>query len=287
METPRLVSGWKKDKRDNRDFLHAPVKIVPDIFSLVEFLPDVRNQGNLGSCVGFGVSGNLSGTAKQRAVFSEWFSPVWVYNGARLIEGTLQSDDGAYPRDAFDFLLKNGCLLEHFRPYKDTLDKTDPTGWACAPEAKKWPEASYIRVTDGADYICSAIADGHFVSIGAPWYDAWCEIGSDGVLPADYGLVAGGHETFLYGYDRMKGVFYGQNSWGPDWGFHGRYVMPFSAIAAFKRDDGYDAHYVNVEWAAGPTPPDPPAPGAKKYIRLSYSPDSKATWKTLATVRIP
>ena len=253
-----IAFGWRKDKRDERDFLHAPFRVVPDCYDLSAYLADVRDQGNLGSCTGFGIGGNLTGTAKQLNAYTEWFSPVWIYNGARVIEGSLPYDDGAEPRDCLDFLLKNGCLLEHFRPYKDTLDKTDPKTWGLGPEAAKWTLLTYVRITDGADNICSAIADGHFVSIGAPWYESWMDIGSDGVLPAQYGFVAGGHETFLYGYDKVKQVFYGQNSWGTSWGKGGRYVMPFSAIAAFETGDGYDAHYVTASWGVPPPPPEPP-----------------------------
>jgi hypothetical protein len=284
------IFGWRKDKRDDRDHLHAPVVLVPDSFTLAPFLPDVRDQGNLGSCTGFGIGGNLSGTAKQAQAFTEWWSPTWIYNGGRLIEKSLGEDSGCEPRDNLEFLRANGCLLEHFRPYKDTLDTTDPTTWGCAPEAAKWPILSYVRVTDGAFNICSAICEGHFVSIGSPWY--WNDTDADGNLAEDYSECLGGHETFLYGYDKTLKVFYGQNSWGASWGKGGRYVMPFSAIDAFKKDGGYDAHYVTVEWAA-PAPPDPPTPtptptpSAKKYLRVSYSPDGKATWKTLVTVKLP
>jgi hypothetical protein len=276
--------GWRKDKRDKRDYLHSPFLVeIPTAVDLSKYCPPVRDQGNLGSCVGFGIAGNLSGTAKQCSVYSEWFSPSWVYSGARLIEGTLGSDSGAYPRDALDFLLKNGCLLEHFKPYSDTLDTTDPTTWNVAKNARDWPLVTYIRVTDGVPNICDAIAQGYFISIGSPWYDSWIDVGSDGTLPEDYSSVAGGHETFLFGYDQTKKVFYGQNSWNVDWGRAGTYVMPFSAIDQFKVDGGYDCHYVTVNWTATPTPP---TPTEKHYIALAKSVDSGKTWKILLKVRV-
>jgi len=270
--------GWKKDKRDERDHLHKPtrkVSLLPDFFSLELYLPTVRDQGNLGSCTGFGIGGNLTGVAKKQEAFSEWFSPTWIYNGGRKLAGDLPYDTGCYPRDNFEFLREWSCLLEHFRPYKDTLDKTDPTSWlfdgvSVIPEAAKRPLISYTRITDGVDNICDALAAGNFVSIGSPWYESWMDTDSQGRLEENYDNVVGGHETLLYGYDRIGKFFYGQNSWGTSWGNRGRFLMPFSAIEAFKASDGYDAHYVTVEWRNPvPPPPDPdPVPVVDKKLPL-------------------
>jgi hypothetical protein len=240
---------------------------LPDVFTLAEFLPTVRDQGNLGSCTGFGIGGKFSALAKKLAVFLEWFSPTWIYNGGRKVAGVLPFDTGCYPRDNYEFIREWGILLEHFKPYRDTLDKTDPTTWGFNLEAAKWPIVSYFRITDGIDNICDAIAAGHFVSLGSPWYSAWMDTDSQGRLPEEYSSVVGGHETFLYGYDRIQKMFFGQNSWGTSWGNKGRFLMPFSAFAAFKIDDGYDAHYAEVTWAAvPPPPPDPePVPVPKKF----------------------
>jgi len=248
--------GWKKDPRDMRDYLHRPTTaVIPDVFLMHILLPSVRDQGNLGSCTGFGIGGNLTCTAKMYGQYSEWFSPTWIYNGGRKIAGDLLVDSGCYPRDNFEFIRQYGCLLEHFKPYRDTLDKTDPITWGLNEEAAKWPIIEYFRVVDGIDYICNALFEGNFISLGSPWYESWCEVGSDGVLPEDYSFIAGGHATFLYGYDKKKKVFHGQNSWGSSWGNGGLFEMPFSAIEQFKKDGGYDAHYPVVRWVDIPPPP--------------------------------
>lgn len=249
--------GWKKDKRDERDYIHKaaaePLKAIPAEYSLEDFLASVRNQGRKGSCTGFGIGGALTGAAKLLGIYTEWFSPEWIYNGGRYMAGDLPHDVGCFPRDNYDFLHKHGCLLEHYRPYHETLDPTSPLDWTyeskpCSEYAALYPLFSYWRITGGALSICDAIAEGRFVTLGSPWFDSWCTIGSDGVLPAVYGRTAGGHETFLYGYDLISKVFFGQNSWGKDWGKGGRFTMPFSAIDAFLVEDGYDAHYFDVEW---------------------------------------
>lgn len=254
--------GWRKDKYDGRDYLHRRLAVIPDSVDLSPYLPEVRDQGQVGSCVGFGIGGNITATAKQQGVYSEWFSPTWIYNGARFIEGTLNEDAGAYPRDGFEWLISKGGLLEHFWPYDPTkLDKTPPPS-DLNPEAAKYPVAAYYRVTGGADGICSALAAGHLVSIGTPWFMPWVDIGADGVLPEinARSQLVGGHETCLYGYDKTKKVFYGMNSWGREWGRNGYYTMPMSAFSVFGAFGGYDAHSVEVTWMPEPEPPSPPPP---------------------------
>jgi C1A family cysteine protease len=243
------LRGWKKDVRDERDALRGKVVVkLPSMVDLSAFLPSVRDQGNIGSCTGFGIGGNLTGCAKQQNAGVDWFSPTWIYNGARLIEGTLPYDEGAYPRDCLEFLRSNGCLLELFRAYSDTLDTTDPTKWLCAKNARDWPIVSYARLVDGVDGIKGALAAGHLVSIGSPWFGSWNDTDPNGILPDDYGVVAGGHEFLCYGYDDSLGILFCQNSWGTSWGKAGRFAIRYSAIDAFKANDGYDAHIVFVNW---------------------------------------
>lgn len=269
--------GWKKDKRDERDYIHKaaaePLKTIPAEFSLEDFLPSVRDQGNLGSCTGFGIGGALTGVTKLIGIFAEWFSPTWIYNGGRYIAGDLPYDTGCYPRDNYEFLTKYGCLLEHFRKYHDVLDPTSPLDWmyegqSVVPEAAKYPVLSYYRITGGALNICDAIAEGRFVTLGSPWYSSWMNVGWNGMLSEEYSGIVGGHETFLYGYDLVNKVFYGQNSWGTGWGNNGRFVMPFSAIDAFLRDDGYDAHYFDVNWQ-GVTPEPVPDKGGLPWWAIA------------------
>lgn len=251
-----LLTGWKKDKYDRRDFLFKPRLAIPDKVSLLDAMPAVRDQGQIGSCVGFGIGANLTALAKRLAVDPEWFSPTWIYNGARFIEGTLPYDEGCFPRNALQWISDKGCLKEHFWPYHPTrLDKTSPPS-TLEPEAAKWPILIYSRITGGADGIMAALAAGKPVSIGNPWFDDWMFTDRNGRLPDVRNTTppAGGHETIIYGYDRTTGYFLCQNSWGTDWGTAGRFQMPMSAIPVFQYQGGYDAHTIDVEWTDDPEP---------------------------------
>lgn len=242
------IAGWSKDIFSNKDYLYKAVlkTEIPDIVSLKKYMPPVRNQGNIGSCVGHGIGANLGARAKQANIYVEPFSPTWIYNGARYIEGTLNQDVGCRPRNALDWLNKQGCLLEHYWPYNPLiLDKSSPPS-KFNEEAKKHPLIAYHRVVGGVDGVCEALADGQCVSIGNPWFDKWLTV-KNGVLPdvTKSDDVIGGHETTIWGCNKNKKVFYGQNSWGLTWGDKGHYTMPFSALDTFKSLGGYDAHVIS------------------------------------------
>lgn len=253
--------GWHKDKFDYRDFIHEPQLVkIPDNVLLADLLTPIRNQGNVGSCVGHGIGVNINSVLKKLGLYTEWQSPTWYYNGARFIEGTLTIDNGCEPGDALDWALKSGTLLEKYWVYDpNNLDKSAPSSARLA-QAVKYTNFAYFRVTDGVNGICSALADGHFVSLGTPWFDKWFDA-PNGILAnvTTSDSVAGGHETCLYGYDLLKSVFYGINSWGTDWGDKGFYIMPFDAISIFKSLGGYDAHYVTFDATIEPNP-NPPTP---------------------------
>ena len=273
--------AWKKDKYDARDFIHKPTAdAIPTSFSLAQFCPNVRDQGNVGACTGFGIGGILTGVALQCKTYKEWFSPEWIYNGARFIEGTLTQDAGAEPGDCMDWLKKMGCLLEEFWPYNpNALDTTSPPS-KDNPLAAKYPLLTYIRITGGSAGICSAIAVGNLVTVGTPWFDSWMNPKTDGILSTvtAKSSVAGGHETFLFGYDQTKKLFAGQNSWGTGWGKAGTYLMPFAPFdGTFSTLGGYDAYYVTVNWNTPVPVPVTPI----KVIRLESSIDGEKTWTQL------
>lgn len=251
--------GWKKDIRDERDYYHKPMFFklneLPDKIDLSYFLPPVRDQGTVGSCVGHAVGAAICSIKKFQHQYQQWESPGWIYNGGRLLEGTLNKDAGCMPRDALEFVRKHGQLLERDWPYNESkLDTTDPLKYikdrAITPFAPM--DFVYTRVDNGLQGIMSALAEGHLVTIGTVWFETWME--TNGLLPpADAKInIIGGHETLLYGYNTKEKLLLGMNSWGTDWGRGGYYLMPFEEIPIFKAVWGYDAYYMT--FTAGPQP---------------------------------
>jgi len=270
--------GWKKDKYDPRDYLHKPaVPKLPNVVDLSQIRAAVRQQGGMNSCVGHGVRGISCAVAMSLGCYTEDYSPQYIWNGARFIEGTLSQNVGVFPKDALDWTVMHGLLYEHLWPYSpNVLDMATPSTER-QNQAIKYPELAYFRVVDGINGILSALADslasvqaggvGWLVAIGCPWPALWMDPGQSGILSLinTGDVLAGGHETFLWGYDASRELLYGENSWDIIWGDKGMYYMPFSAIGVFKAWGGYDAHYITfkkVEPVPTPIPTPTPAPTA-------------------------
>jgi len=247
--------GWIKDKHNPQAVYHRPKAVkIADIIDLSQYCPPVRNQGQEGSCTGFGIGGVAYTVAKMGGFASEIYSPTWLYNGARDLEGTLITDSGAAPDDLFKWATLYGLLFEHFWPYTGVLDKSAPGSTRMA-EAIKYPNFQVIRVDNGVDGIVSALAEGHCVALGCPWSQRWESYTSGVMLDPNGSVVGGGHETFLHGCDNPSQFVVGENSWDTDWGIKGHYRMPFSAFDWFKANGGYDAHYIVMSASPNPITP--------------------------------
>jgi hypothetical protein len=250
--------GWIKDKYNPKAVYRAPKAVkIADAVNWLSLCPDVRDQGKEGSCTGFGISALAYTVAKAGNFQTSIYSPQWLYNGARFIEGTLAQDVGASPEDVFAWALQNGLLFEEYWPYHDVpFDMSAPSSLRDS-QAIHYPGIQAIRVDNGLEGILQALNDGHCVAIGAPWAVEW-ENGKQTILPLPK-AVDGGHETLYYGYDKTAGYLNCQNSWGIGWGNLGRCRIPFEAIDWWKANGGYDAHY--FEFSNTPVPPPvPPVP---------------------------
>jgi hypothetical protein len=261
MQSPQRGFGWLKDKYNPEAVYHRPKAIrLPDTIDWLGFCPPVRDQNGVGACTGFGIGGMAATVAREGSFFTEAYSPTWLYNGARYIEGTLKKDAGAAPDDVFKWAKENGLLFEHFWPFEKVLDTTAPSSERVA-QAIKYDNFEVIRVDEGLAGILSSLAEGHCIALGGPWSQRWENPPASGILDDPFGsYIDGGHETFLYGYDQTTQLLFGQNSWGVSYGDKGRYKMPFHAIDWFKVNGGYDAQYLLM--SASPVPPKPP----KKFL---------------------
>lgn len=289
----KFLGGWRKDKFKGKDLIFAakPGAPVRDLINFADFLYTPAYQTD-NSCVGQTFRTVAKGLAKLFGI-PETFSATWIYNLARWLEGTLLSDEGCYPRNALDMLLKKGFLPEKFWPYKGS-DKTSPPS-KFDPEAAKWPLLSapdipqsigFYRVIGGAEGIFQALSAAQdaidaskpefiFVAIGIPWPDKWMSCPKSGVLPkmktSDY--LAGGHMITVYAGNYKKGLIYLQNSWG-SWGVYplgktsgdtGCCIIEAENFGVFKKVGGYDAQIVKVKWGAQPEP-EPELAGGKFNI---------------------
>jgi C1A family cysteine protease len=67
------------------------------------------------------------------------------------------------------------------------------------------------------------------------------EVANSGIvpMPAPGEKVVGGHAVAAVGYDDNKQMFIVRNSWGPDWGLAGYFMIPFAYLTDSNLADDF------------------------------------------------
>ena len=230
--------GWRPDLPDQRDFVYAASKTVikklPVKIDLRPGCPPVYDQGELGSC-----TANAIGAAfeyelmKQNKTADFMPSRLFIYYNERVMENTVNLDNGAEIRDGVKSINTQGVCPENLLPYDITKFAVQPTA-ACYGEALKHQVLSYHRVQRTLDDMRGCLSEGYPFVFGFTVYDAFESpaVAKSGKLdlPKKTEKVVGGHAVMAVGYDDKTKRFTVRNSWGSDWGLAGYFTMPYSYL---------------------------------------------------------
>ena len=108
--------GWNRQRPDWRDEQYrfsVPIGVaLPSHFDLVKKMPQIWNQGNIGSCTAHGsLKVYVADRMKEgQPVFMP--SRLFQYYNSRSMEGTIASDAGASVRDAIKAIAQWGACDE-------------------------------------------------------------------------------------------------------------------------------------------------------------------------------
>lgn len=216
--------GLVPDLPDVRDFLFRPKKITlpPEVrLDLAPAMPPVYDQGQLGSCVGNGVSGAFEFDLRNQHARDFRPSRLFVYYGARYIEGTVAQDAGANIRDGVKVVASLGAPSERSWPYK--IDKfADRPPDSAFKAASSHTITKYERVSVNATAFRTALAGGRPIVFGITLYDSFESAPLPAGVVPDPGpgeAVLGGHCMAVVGYATVNGkpYFRVRNSWGKGW----------------------------------------------------------------------
>lgn len=237
--------GWRKDNPDFRDCRMALTlpgdRPLPRKKLNISYMPQVWDQGSAGSCVGH----SLACACKydlQRQGAQNVFDPsrLFLYYNARAIAGGENSDGGAQIRDGIKGVSHFGFCNEQTWGYD--IDKvTDKPSDDAYDEGKKHLAIKYARVPQSLESLLSCLASGYVIAFGFSVYEGFesDEVARTGILPMPKSHEAnvGGHAVITWGFDQdyelpwgTRGVFYVRNSWGPEFGLEGNFLMPFDYI---------------------------------------------------------
>lgn len=228
---------WQRDKPDSRDHIwQLKPTANPASVDLRTFATPVEDQGQLGSCTGNAIAEAIELVDKKKGKNLE-ISRLFIYYQERLLEGTINYDNGAYIRDGIKACYTWGAPVESLWPYDITKFKTKPSQ-AAYTDALKRKVTGYQRCTNFTA-VKNALASGYPVIVGFDVYSSFYNIGSNGLMSypnTRLEALQGGHAVCIVGYnDNYGGVtgngrFICKNSWGSSWGNGGYFYMPYQVI---------------------------------------------------------
>jgi C1A family cysteine protease len=230
--------GWVPDLPDARDYMYAaPMATLAKLPAKIDLRPNcppVYDQGQLGSCTGNAIAGAVQFGRKKQKLKPDFVpSRLFIYYGERVIEGTVDSDSGAMIRDGIKVVVKQGAPPEKDWPYDIAKFAQKPPAKAFA-DALKDQVVSYSRLSQTLSQLKGCLASGFPFVFGFSVYDSFesSEVAKTGVvpMPAANESLLGGHAVLAVGYDDAQHRFIVRNSWGPDWGMHGYFTMPYTYL---------------------------------------------------------
>jgi len=201
----------------------------------------VEDQGQLGSCTGNALAGALEFLERKTSSPFTDLSRLFIYYNERVIEHSVKSDSGAQIRDGVKTLAKQGVCSEKKWPYVVSKFESKPTT-ACYTEAKRHIISTYHRILT-LDEMRTCLAEGYPFVFGFTVYEAFesQEVSRTGIvnLPGAAERVVGGHAVLGVGYDDGQRRFIVRNSWGPKWGQHGYFTIPYVYLASRNLADDF------------------------------------------------
>jgi papain like protease len=260
-----IMAKWKlfnrtfdarPDRIDFRDLPYRPRLVsLPDRYPAPDviktYFPKYRaasmilDQGEEGSCTGFGLAavvnylrwerwiGEHPATGKSRSrARVERISARMFYQNARLYDEWKGEDyDGSSCRGAMKGFHKHGVCTEAFWPNfeKDGREGRARDGWDA--NAPLTPLGAYYRIDSRSLVdLQSAINETHAIYVSADAHDGWdnlhkCKSLEAAEIRPQRKKEVGGHAFAIVGY--TSDGFIIQNSWGPDWGYHGFALLPY------------------------------------------------------------
>lgn len=210
-------------------------------------MSSVKNQGRLGSCVGFASVAMkecqekeehereiTTGKKDHRAGKEYDLSEQWVYWNCKKID-SWPNEEGTSIRCAMKVLKQIGVPTENAWPYTDSkINVGEPKRWAKL--IARWAAIqSYWRIDNLAE-LKTALAESPIV-IGVPVFEEWFNP-VKGLIsyPSNPYNILGGHAIACVGYDDSKEVVKFKNSWSSNWGYNGYGYLSYSYLNDFLWD---------------------------------------------------
>jgi len=213
--------------------------------SLKEFVPEIKNQGGYGTCVGWSsayygrtiLNARIEGITSYDEISKNTFSPVFTYLHAN-VDNDYNCQGGAYIGKAMETMVEIGS--PYFKDYDVMCDSSIPDPiFKLAGENKIKDYTRLFGKEDAEDVkiesVKRSLINGNPVIIGFTIENAF--YASKNVFEPDHGETTGGHAMCVIGYDDEKygGAFEIVNSWGKSWGNEGFIWVRYADFINYTR----------------------------------------------------
>jgi len=233
--------GFRRQLGDKRDHLYDvpyPETTLSAFFDLrdTKLLPNVYDQGALGSCTANAIAGAFEYNEKKDSYGEEVFMPsrLFIYYNERKMEGSIGTDAGGQLRDGIKSINATGLCHESSWPYDITKFTEEPPA-SCYAEALQERALQYRRVKQTEYDMKHALSiEKQPIVFGFSVYESFEgeEVKKTGRMniPAKGEKCLGGHAVLCVGYSDEEKSFIVRNSWGEEWGMGGYFYMPYEFI---------------------------------------------------------
>jgi C1A family cysteine protease len=241
--------GWRADTPDQRDRKFGKVGFfkaiqLPKLIDLRDKCPPVYNQYTSSSCTAQGVGASHQFIQMKQNI-PDMFMPsrLFLYFGAREIEGTINQDCGAMIRDVIKVAVRQGVCDEKKWPFDITKFAIRPTD-ECYGSAKKHTVASYERLDNTQiNQLKGCLAEGYPFVFGSMLYKSFMsdDVAKTGkvAMPKPDEEAVGGHAMVACGYSDAMGCFIVRNSWGDEFGDKGYCYIPYAYLTNINLSDDF------------------------------------------------
>lgn len=214
----------KVDKRDYQ--VRAAAGSFPPQYQLT-WLPDVKNQGSIGSCVAHATSEILEYFNKQETGNYIPMSTDFIYG----MQGV------AYGREQVGMYLRDACkIVQTYGDCRNATINTNTEQPLCTKKLREklthdvYAEAAIAQINSYArcktnDDIKHAIMNYGPILASIKWYDKYTLGKQTKKINFNTNSNYGYHAIMVYGWNEHGWLC--QNSWGIYWNDGGRFVLPY------------------------------------------------------------
>lgn len=239
--------GYKESPEDKMGAGHpthllSVTQTIPEYASLREHVIEVLDQKTTNACVAHAVAQQIRTSLKKQGVKAPALpSRLYIYYGARALNGDQNFDGGTYIHSAYEFTERLGYPPELEWDFSDNQDKVnsqpDLTAIHHAAD-QKWLTGHYRITSTGLARVYdvrSAIAAGYSVVWGTVVDGPFMDLSPGKIWPGVTSAERGGHATLIVGYG--PGYFEICNSWSNLWCDAGFCRVSDAAVASVNARD--------------------------------------------------